>query len=258
MAALDRPFDEVIATYERADPNGARRAPRRCTRRAATAGDKGKNAEGMEYRPPRPRSDAAGQRRSSSSPGSMTTAFSTSSPINAYWAGAYRESLDASLKLLASDKLPPSMVKRIAANARFAADKMPRAAPRRRTSAALGAENFVEQHTLVPQRPLHSRVTGSPRVLVAILAKQKEPALPLYLECIEALDYPKSSIVLYIRTNNNTDRTEQILRDWVDAGGPSLCTRSSSTPPTSPTGSSSSASTNGTRRGSRFSAGSAT
>ncbi len=55
----------------------------------------------------------------------------------------------------------------------------------------------------------------SPRVLMAILAKQKEPALPLYLDCIEALDYPKSSIVLYIRTNNNTDKTEKILRDWV-------------------------------------------
>ena len=53
--------------------------------------------------------------------------------INAYWAGAYRESLDACLKLLASDKLPPSMVKRIAANARFAADKLPVAS--RRTSA---------------------------------------------------------------------------------------------------------------------------
>ena len=38
--------------------------------------------------------------------------------INAYWAGAYRESLDASPKLLASDKLPASMAKRIAANAR--------------------------------------------------------------------------------------------------------------------------------------------
>jgi len=52
-------------------------------------------------------------------------------------------------------------------------------------------------------------------VLLAILAKQKEPALPLYLDCIEALDYPKSSIVLHVRTNNNTDRTEEILRDWV-------------------------------------------
>ena len=101
----------------------------------------------------------------------------------------------------------------VAANARFAADKLPESkAPDLGT---LGVENMVEQHKLVPTRRLRSRVIGPPRVLVAILAQQKEPALPLYLECIEALDYPKSSIVLYIHTNNNTDRTEPILRDWV-------------------------------------------
>src|SRR5262249_24944691 len=133
--------------------------------------------------------------------------------INAFWAGAYRESLDASLKILASDKLPSSMVKRIAANARFAADKIPAAkAPNLGT---LGAEDMIAQHALVPQRALRSPVRDSPRIVVEVLAKEKEPALPLYLDCIEALDYPKSSIVLYIRPNNNTDRTEQILRDWV-------------------------------------------
>ena len=101
----------------------------------------------------------------------------------------------------------------VAANARFAADKLPE--PKAPDLGTLGAENMVDQHKLVPTRRLRSRVVGPPRVLVAILAKQKEPALPLYLECIEALDYPRSSIVLYIRTNNNTDRTEAILRDWV-------------------------------------------
>ena len=79
----------------------------------------------------------------------------------------------------------------------------------------LGAGDLIQQHALVPKRPLHSRVKDSPHVMVAILAKQKEAALPLYLDCIEALDYPKSSITLYVRTNNNTDRTEQILREWV-------------------------------------------
>jgi hypothetical protein len=51
--------------------------------------------------------------------------------------------------------------------------------------------------------------------MIAILVKQKEAALPLYLDCIEALDFPKSSIVLYIHTNNDTDKTEGILCDWV-------------------------------------------
>ncbi|MBV8399508.1 MAG: methyltransferase domain-containing protein, partial [Acetobacteraceae bacterium] len=49
--------------------------------------------------------------------------------INAYWAGAYRESLDASLRLLGSNKLPESMRERVAANARFAADKLEQTQP---------------------------------------------------------------------------------------------------------------------------------
>ncbi|MGB9647465.1 MAG: hypothetical protein WCB44_20430 [Stellaceae bacterium] len=68
---------------------------------------------------------------------------------------------------------------------------------------------------------LWARLDDYPRVLIAILAKQKEKALPLFLRCIEELDYPKSSTVLYVRTNNNTDRTEQILRDWIARIGPS-------------------------------------
>ena len=40
--------------------------------------------------------------------------------------------------------------------------------------------------------------------------------LGLYLECIERLDYPKSSIILYIRTNNNRDNTEAVLQEWVE------------------------------------------
>jgi GR25 family glycosyltransferase involved in LPS biosynthesis len=86
---------------------------------------------------------------------------------------------------------------------------------------SFGVEDFVSQHSLRPARDLRSRLDAHRRVLIAILAKQKEKALPLFLRCIEGLDYPKSSIVLYVRTNNNTDRTEEILRDWIARVGPS-------------------------------------
>ncbi len=135
--------------------------------------------------------------------------------VNAYWSGRNRDCLDASLKILATGKLAGAEMLRVVENARFASEK----SPRDPKLGAFGAEGFIEQHALAPPRPLRSRVAGSPRVLVAILAKQKEEFLSLYLECIEALDYPKSSIVLYIRTNNNTDRTEQILREWVERVG---------------------------------------
>jgi len=59
----------------------------------------------------------------------------------------------------------------------------------------------------------------APRVLLAILAKQKQAMLPFYLACIDALDYPKQSIVLYVRTNNNKDRTAETLREWVGRVG---------------------------------------
>jgi hypothetical protein len=72
---------------------------------------------------------------------------------------------------------------------------------------------------LAPPRPLRSCLLGSPRVLVAVLANQSEEELPLYLACIESLDYPKSSIVLYVRTYNNTDATGRLLREWVDRVG---------------------------------------
>ena len=86
---------------------------------------------------------------------------------------------------------------------------------------SFGHDDSVSKHALWPARDLKSRLDSFPRVLIAILAKQKEQALPLFLRCIEGLDYPKSSIVLYVRTNNNTDRTEQILRDWIARIGPS-------------------------------------
>lgn len=59
----------------------------------------------------------------------------------------------------------------------------------------------------------------APTVLLAILAKQKEAVLPLYLRCIEALDYPKSRIHLWVRTNNNTDATGRLLTDWLQRVG---------------------------------------
>src|ERR1051326_581638 len=57
---------------------------------------------------------------------------------------------------------------------------------------------------------------GLPTITMAILAKDKARVLPLYLRCLEALDYPKDRISLFVRTNDNTDDTEAILRSWLD------------------------------------------
>jgi hypothetical protein len=53
-------------------------------------------------------------------------------------------------------------------------------------------------------------------ITVAILAKNKAHCLPLYLKQIESQTYPADKIRLYIRTNNNSDATPIMLKDWAD------------------------------------------
>ena len=57
---------------------------------------------------------------------------------------------------------------------------------------------------------------SEPIVFVAILAKQKATMLPAWLDSLSKWDYPKDKMIIYVRSNNNTDNTEQILRDWVE------------------------------------------
>lgn len=54
-----------------------------------------------------------------------------------------------------------------------------------------------------------------PMVCIAILAKDKEGVLPTFLDNIKKLSYPRSRIMLYIRTNNNTDRTAELLDEFM-------------------------------------------
>ncbi len=134
--------------------------------------------------------------------------------VNAYWTGRHAEVVEACLKLIESGKLAAADLKRVTINARASWDVL-QASGRPRNLGTAGAADFMAQHKLNSPRDLRARRDQNPKVLLAILAKQKQEMLPLYLECIEGLDYPKSSIVLYIRTNNNTDNTLNILRDWV-------------------------------------------
>ncbi|MBV8472185.1 MAG: glycosyltransferase family 2 protein, partial [Hyphomicrobiales bacterium] len=137
--------------------------------------------------------------------------------INGFWSGHHHEALEACLRLLGSPALPASQRERIAGNARFSLNKLPSDPnPMRFRPADLQPGRHAPQ----PARSLHSGLRRpAPKILYAILAKQKERTLPLYLKCLEALDYPKDRIVLHIRTNNNTDRTEAILSEWVERVG---------------------------------------
>lgn len=56
---------------------------------------------------------------------------------------------------------------------------------------------------------------------MAILAKDAEHLLPLHLDCISKLRYPKDRLYLYVRTNNNNDATKTILDQWLHEVGDS-------------------------------------
>lgn len=58
-------------------------------------------------------------------------------------------------------------------------------------------------------------------VVVAILAKDKAHCLPLFLSCLLKQDYSKKNTHLYIRTNDNNDSTEMILKEFVKSYGDS-------------------------------------
>ena len=82
-------------------------------------------------------------------------------------------------------------------------------------SSAAWARSSLRRSTRSGRRDRCARASISRRASFSHPGQAEGIFAPLYLGCIEALDYPKSSIFLYIRTNNNTDATEQILREWV-------------------------------------------
>ncbi len=126
--------------------------------------------------------------------------------------GLQRECLEACLALLRSDRLPATETARVAANAQAALGKMPRQSDLGRA----GRDGFPRSaRAPAPQLTAMPRSRRSPVSSSPSWPSRRKRALPLYLECIERLDYPKSAIVLSIRTNNNTDATEAILRKWI-------------------------------------------
>jgi glycosyltransferase involved in cell wall biosynthesis len=153
--------------------------------------------------------------------------------VNAYWTTRYPECVDACDRLLSEGKLPTEKRDRVLKNKQFAIDKLAEGHKPKEVGASdaqngrlqsadstLFDNNKVTADKVIPTVNPTPTFAGQssvyPRVLLAILAKQAAKTLPFYLSCIDALDYPKKSIVLYIRTNNNTDRTVGILKEWVE------------------------------------------
>lgn len=60
-----------------------------------------------------------------------------------------------------------------------------------------------------------SEEVNNKTVLLAMLARNKAHVLKKYLWCIDNLDYDKKLITVYVNTNNNTDKTKEVLETWM-------------------------------------------
>ena len=56
-------------------------------------------------------------------------------------------------------------------------------------------------------------------VVIAILVKDKEATLPTFITCLLNQTFPKERTRLYIRTNDNTDKSEDILSTFITENG---------------------------------------
>ncbi|XP_071446637.1 glycosyltransferase 25 family member [Hetaerina americana] len=56
-----------------------------------------------------------------------------------------------------------------------------------------------------------------PTVVIAILARNKAHTLPFFLTSLENMDYPKSRISLWLRSDHNEDGTLDVLKKWLNA-----------------------------------------
>ena len=53
------------------------------------------------------------------------------------------------------------------------------------------------------------------KVLLSILVRNKSAVLPMFLKCIQELDYDKKLITIFVHTNNNSDNSAELMKRWV-------------------------------------------
>lgn len=54
-----------------------------------------------------------------------------------------------------------------------------------------------------------------PTVLITILVRNKAHTLPYFFGCLENLSYPKEKISLFIRSDHNVDKSNDMLEEWM-------------------------------------------
>ena len=213
--------DEVLAAYEAASRASATRiealqsASRFCR-------VKGRHAEGYEFArrglgKPYPADALFGE------PWAYDMGLPDELSVNAYWTGRHEESLDVCLTLLGSGKVGAHDLARVAGNARHSMKGLLRQQQPPRLGPHWG-DSLSDQHALQPPRQLRSAPPGPASVLVGLVARPDDPALPLQLACIESLDWPRSALrVCLVLESPSADAAGQPpadaageLQRWID------------------------------------------
>ena len=55
-----------------------------------------------------------------------------------------------------------------------------------------------------------------PTVFISVLIRNKAHILPYFLTCLENQNYPKSRIILYLRSDHNEDESIELLQTWLE------------------------------------------
>ena len=217
--------DEVLAAYEAASRASSTRiealqsASRFCR-------VKGRHAQGYEFArrglgKPYPADSLFGE------PWAYDMGLPDELSVNAYWIGRHEESLDLCLTLLGSGKVAAHDLARVAGNARHSMKGL----LKQRQPPRLGphwGDSLSDQHALQPPRQLRSAPPGPASVLVGLVARPDDPALPLHLACIESLDWPRSALRVCIvlappsadAPQRASDELRPHLQHWIDRLGP--------------------------------------
>ena len=143
--------------------------------------------------------------------------------VNAYWTGRYQESLDVCLTLLGSGKVGAQDLARVAGNARYSLKGLQQQQRPPRLGPHWG-DSLSDQHVLQPPRQLRSALKDSASVLVGLVARPDDPALPLHLACIESLEWSRSAMrVCIVLMPPATDVSERAsaglpgpVQRWID------------------------------------------
>ena len=55
-----------------------------------------------------------------------------------------------------------------------------------------------------------------PTVFISVLIRNKAHILPYFLTCLENQNYPKSRIILYLKSDHNEDDSIELLESWLE------------------------------------------